>query len=638
MAKVPDNQSAGFANVWARLAPWVAIVLALVALFGWRFGMPVLMRIIPGMVAINPMTATSFCLIGLGLVAAKRPGPLAMWVANVLGCVVIAIGLARLGDVAGWWQTHIDVLLFTDKVRNAVPANYMATNTAINLVLTGSALVLRNIAPKSSWNPSQILIGGSCVAASTAVMGYLYGARGLTDFGSFVPMALPTALGFLILGSGQLCAYPDRGALEIWNSSGSVGTVTRRLSAGGAVLCVLLGWATLKGQELGYFRPVLSVAIFAVVSSVSFVALTLWNGHLLRHLEEETARHERELRESEERFRLLADAAFEGIIVSVDGILRDANAQACRLFGYDQEEFAGMPLLNIVAPQMHEMVKSSVAHDDEHHYNSVAVRKDGSQFEVEVVGRNMPMWGERARVSSIRDITAQKNLERMKDEFVSIVSHELRTPLTSIHGSLGLLAGGAAGELPPRAKGMLDIAQRNSKRLLALINDILDMQKIESGNMDFQFVPVDITSLVTTAIEANTAFAEGTNVRLVLEEKAPGVLVKADPDRLMQVLANLISNACKFSPEGEMVALRVFRLNRRVRIEVLDRGEGIPEEFREQVFRKFSQADSSATRQKGGTGLGLNISKAIIERCRGVMGFHSERGVGTVFYFELPII
>lgn len=240
-------------------------------------------------------------------------------------------------------------------------------------------------------------------------------------------------------------------------------------------------------------------------------------------------------------------------------------------------------------------------------------------------------------VWSFRDITERRKVERLKNEFVSMVSHELRTPLTSIKGSLGLIAGGVVGTLPPQLKSLIDIALKNSERLVLLINDILDIEKIESGKMAFHIEPFELTPLVEQAIEANRSYGEQFNVTFVFTEKLPEVKVKADSDRIMQVITNLLSNAAKFSPPNETVTVAIKRNNNNlIRLEVTDRGNGIPEAFRSRIFQKFAQADSSDTRQKGGSGLGLSICRAIIERLGGKIDFTTEINVGTTFYFDLP--
>ncbi len=242
-----------------------------------------------------------------------------------------------------------------------------------------------------------------------------------------------------------------------------------------------------------------------------------------------------------------------------------------------------------------------------------------------------------------RDITEQKRLdterrqmERMKNEFISTVSHELRTPLTSIRGSLGLLSGGVAGELPAMATEMIDIAHRNSERLLRLINDILDLEKMESGKLDFHLEPQELGGLLTQATSAHLGYAEECGATVELKVQAREAWALVDADRFLQVVANLLSNALKFSPRGERVTLRLEREGARLRVSVEDRGPGIPESFRSRIFQKFAQADGSDSRRKGGSGLGLSISRALVEQMGGTLDFVPGQPQGTVFRVELP--
>jgi PAS domain S-box-containing protein len=237
----------------------------------------------------------------------------------------------------------------------------------------------------------------------------------------------------------------------------------------------------------------------------------------------------------------------------------------------------------------------------------------------------------------MRDISERMKVDQLKNEFVSIVSHELRTPLTSIRGSLGLLVGGAIGQFDEKTKSMLNIAFSNSERLIRLINDILDIEKIEIGKIDFQLAPIDLQKIIEEAILTNQPYCEKFDVVIKLKKISNVVLVYADYGRLLQVLTNLISNAVKFSNTGGEVTITISPDSKNVRVAIIDKGKGIPEEFRSQIFQKFAQADPSAVRKQSGTGLGLSICKAIVEKLNGQIGFVSEAGIGTTFYFDLPV-
>ncbi|MGN8114238.1 ATP-binding protein [Labrys sp. 22185] len=251
-----------------------------------------------------------------------------------------------------------------------------------------------------------------------------------------------------------------------------------------------------------------------------------------------------------------------------------------------------------------------------------------------------PFRDEAGRIVGIitynRDVTEQRRAAQLKNEFISTVSHELRTPLTSIRGSLGLIAAGVTGALPPKTANLVKIAHTNSERLVHLINDILDMEKIESGKMVFQVTRTALRPVLEQAIAGSTNYMSEKQIRIALMDDAPRAEAVLDPDRLHQVLANLLSNAIKFSPDGETVILRLQRQpGRKLRISVIDRGSGIPDTFQDQIFEKFAQADASNTRSKGGTGLGLSIAKTIVEKLGGSLSFETGEGTGTAFHVDL---
>jgi signal transduction histidine kinase/CheY-like chemotaxis protein len=265
-------------------------------------------------------------------------------------------------------------------------------------------------------------------------------------------------------------------------------------------------------------------------------------------------------------------------------------------------------------------------------------RSDGTTLSIELGVSEALTEAGRLFIGTLRDITGRKQVERLKQEFVSTVSHELRTPLTSIRGSLGLLVGGAAGALPPQTRMLLDVALKNSERLILLINDLLDIEKLDSGKERFELRPIEVSPVVAQALEAVSSLAQVSEIRLEHSAPANQVKVLADRDRFRQVLDNLISNALKFSPKGGTVRIEVTAPEASVRVSVSDQGPGIPEDFRVRVFQRFAQADSSDTKARGGTGLGLAISKTIMDRLGGTLTFDSVPGQGTTFHATLPCL
>jgi signal transduction histidine kinase len=238
----------------------------------------------------------------------------------------------------------------------------------------------------------------------------------------------------------------------------------------------------------------------------------------------------------------------------------------------------------------------------------------------------------------VTDISHFKEIDRVKSEFISTVSHELRTPLTSIKGALGIVASGVVGELTGEASSLIDIANNNSERLINLINDILDVEKLESGTLELQLRPLNFRATIEKAKSSLQGYADLYDVGMTLEHQDNRVFsIEGDEDRLIQALSNLISNAIKFSPAGDVVKIDLTANNEKMRVSITDNGPGISNEFHDRLFEKFTQEDSSDTRQKGGTGLGLSITKIIIETHNGSIGVDSTPGEGATFYFDLPL-
>jgi PAS domain S-box-containing protein len=344
-------------------------------------------------------------------------------------------------------------------------------------------------------------------------------------------------------------------------------------------------------------------------------------------------------------FRLAVEASPCGmVVVRGDGAIAIINSNVERLFGYRREELLGQPV-EILLPEKlhgkHANQRHGFMHDpDVRHLGKrrdfFGRCKDGSEFPIEV-GLNPMLFGEEVMVvCAIVDVSERKRLERLQDEFVTTVSHELRTPMTSIAGALGLMIGGAVGSLSPSAVHLIEIAHANCQRLVRLVNSILDMEKIESGKVVFVLKRIKVRALVEQAIETNRAFAEGFGVRLRLDATSEAGDLRGDSDWLLQVVTNLLSNAIKFSPPGEEVVVAIEKRRGMVRISVRDHGHGVPDAFKARIFGKFAQADVSDARQKGGTGLGLNIVKQIVTRLGGEVGFGDAPGGGAIFYADLP--
>jgi len=396
-------------------------------------------------------------------------------------------------------------------------------------------------------------------------------------------------------------------------------------------------------QQFAYQRFLLIYSAFALLLVFGASGLMAYRNVTERkRLADLVKKQTKELKHTAAHFEAMDEASPLGsFVVNEMGICLHVNPMFQEITGYSAESMARSPWTKGIHPEDRKRIldlwKEAILHNSTLSAECRFLRQDGSVIWVSYKAAAMRNDGRLiGYVGTLEDISGRKNVERMKNEFVATVSHELRTPLTSILGSLGLLMGGAAGALSAEGKTLVEIAKKNSERLIRLISNILDIEKIESGSMHFDLQPLELQTLMEQAVVANQSFAARFDVFFVVATQLPGAWANVDADRLMQVMTNLMSNAAKFAPAGSTIELGLSRKDRMVHFTVADRGPGIPEQFRARIFEKFSQADASDTRQKDGTGLGLSISKAIIETMQGHIGFMPREGGGTIFYFELP--
>ena len=355
---------------------------------------------------------------------------------------------------------------------------------------------------------------------------------------------------------------------------------------------------------------------------------------------------EQAIRKSEETFRAAMEAASIGMaLVKPDGRFMKVNDALCTLLGYQARDLLSNDFQSITHEEdlerdlglLQQALSGQIqSYRMEKRYYHQSGRVIWTLLSVSLV---RDVNGEPDYfVAQLQDITDQREAERIKSEFISVVSHELRTPLTSIRGSLGLILGAFCAAIPEKVARLVHIAHQNCERLIPLINDILDIDKIASGKMRFEMQEISLALVMRRVVEATEPFAQKHEVQLELVPVADPARVNVDENRFVQAVSNLISNACKFSPKREKVVISATVAGGQVHLSVADRGSGIPEEFRGRIFERFSQADSSAVRRAGGTGLGLHITRQIVERMNGRIGFDSEVGKGSTFWMEFPIV
>ncbi|HEX2060885.1 MAG TPA: PAS domain S-box protein [Thermoanaerobaculia bacterium] len=347
------------------------------------------------------------------------------------------------------------------------------------------------------------------------------------------------------------------------------------------------------------------------------------------------------LRRSDNRMRSMIEHSLGGVITTNGrGIIESANPATLRMFGYAEHELLGRSV-RLLIDHDYASDRECLAQLRDTALGRVTEwrgrRRSGEPFACELALFEFSAGDEERHFAAhMLDVSQRHEVERMKTDFVATVSHELRTPLTSIRGALGLLAAGVIGPLHEDARELVAVAERNSVRLITLINDILDFEKIDSGRVDLDIRPTRLFRVLERSIETVGAYALQEGIELELH--CGNVTVLGDEARLTQVIVNLLSNAVKYSKRGDVVTLRATARDGAVEVSVEDHGSGISEAAQGKLFQRFRQIDAGDARRKPGTGLGLAICKAIIEQHDGTIGVISREGEGSTFWFRVPSV
>ena len=503
----------------------------------------------------------------------------------------------------------------------------VATNLAYPLIDALIVSLILGVFIIHGWRPGRlwVLLAVVWILQTVADTVYLYQVAG----------------GTYVAGGLMDMTWPPLMLMVAWAAWQRPTGVKRAWEHGSVTVAVTIGFAAVGMFVLVYdqFHEVGPVADVLAILTVTFgfvrAAMTFAD---MRSL---AAGREMSLQRS-----LILDAAGEGIVgTDSDGIVTFMNPAGKRMTGYAPGEMTGQPLhaklhhtkadgspYPVEECPMHASLLDGAIH---HCDSDVYWRKDGTSFPVEYTSTPIVQDGRiRGAVVVFHDITERRAVERIRDEFTSVVSHELRTPLTSIRGSLGLLESGVLGPLPDRAQRMTQIAVENTDRLVRLINDILDLERLDSDGLHLRESMCDAEQLVARATEVMLAAAVAADVTLAVDA-APAAF-EADADRVIQTLTNLIGNAVKFSPPGGTVQISSVRRRKEILFTVRDDGHGIPADQLESIFGRFQQVDSTDSRQSGGTGLGLAICRSIVELHGGRIWATSSVGQGSTFSFVVP--
>lgn len=617
---------------------------------------------LPDELAMHPAMAVSLFLAGVSLwcLLPKRRNRWLAGVGYISAALVALIGLFTL----------VVLLLGAASTAGQLPAGWIkplwfsgffriGLNTACAILAVGIALSLIDLKGVLRGWAMQIPAFAVWLVALTAIIGYLDDVRGLHAVQAHSNMSALTSVVMFMLATAALFARPGAGFIRHMCEGNAGSALLRRLLPLTFAIPLVAGWIRLTGEKAGWYSPDAGAVLFTVLNILFFITFVILAIAPLNALLREGRRTSEKLQKEKVTLEAILEGADHSIItVDTDGTIMTFNRAAQRWSGYSAEEVIGRQNLTLlhddeeiverarqlslelkrpIDPGFNVLVeKSRLGIIEEQQWQQV--RKDGSRFPISKTITTLRNSDGKITgfLSIASDITKRLEVDRMKGEFISTVSHELRTPLTSIRGALALLDGGMVGGVTDEAQGLVHIAYNNSERLIRLVNDILDVEKIAAGKLAFNFRRVALGAFLKECVAANREYAKLHDVEFRFTDRAPGSYASVDSDRLSQVVANLLSNAAKFSPVGSEVEMTLTPGALGLRVSVADRGPGIPEDFQSQLFTRFAQVDSSDQRQVGGTGLGLSICKAIIERMNGVIGYEPRDGGGSVFYFELP--
>lgn len=510
------------------------------------------------------------------------------------------------------------------------------------VIATAAALLFLRAAPQDRLPLGLAAVGFACYAASDFAYAAVSALQGDFAFGTPIDLGWIVGYALFALAAHSPGSEATPHGERPMERTPVLGTV---IIFGLILTAAAFNLANPRTGQLGITSAVLWMAILLAVLARQLL-LIVDNNRLHRRLELAVDARTRELRQETQRSQLLLTSVGDGIYgVDTAGRVSFVNPAATEVLGFTDEELigrdahvlfhAGQPN-DIPYPAAECYITEAVAeqkitHAEEDSY----VRSDGLAVPVEVTAT--PLIDDGVAVGAVvvfRDVTQRREVDRMKSEFVSMVSHELRTPLTAIRGALGLIAGGAVGELNPKTRRMVEIALVSTDRLGRLINEILDIERIESGMLPMDLAIHPCRPLVEAAVGQVQVLAEEAGVRVSIGTTEGQV--HADADRVVQTLLNLLGNAIKFSHRGAYVSVRTQSKGEFVEFAIRDDGRGIPEDKLDHIFDRFSQVDSSDAREKGGSGLGLSISRSIVERLGGRIWARNNPGVGATLLFTLP--
>ena len=629
-----------------------AATIALAALLGWVLGDESLKRVIPGFAAMNPVTALCLLAGGAALALLQRQAI----VSKVLAGLIIAVVLAKLLHLAGAGPA-VDQLLFTSRLGGgAGPPSRMAPNTAVALGLVGAALALTRSQSRGWLLFSQVAAAAAATLALFAIIGYLLGMATLYGVAQFIPMAVHTAVAVLVLSVGTIAARSDSGPMLLLRDTGPAGLLARTTLPLAVLIPVLVGLLRLAGQRRGLYGTEDGIALQVLASVLVTFILLLASIYALYRSDRRRREKEIALARSEQQYRLAEEVGEVGHWrMELPSRALIWSHQIFDIVGLNPRDGVPDPaaVLALYHPRDRARAREAVIHamktGEGWSFITRLVRPDASIRYVRSHGLTEPdeeggvaaLFGVFADVTDLEEARRQAEAaSAAKATFLANMSHEVRTPLNSIIGFTDLLLEDPT--LDDRKRHQLGLVQKSGSLLMTIVDDILNLSKLDAGKVELDLRPFPLEALVdnSTSIIRTVAEAKGLQLNTWVDPEAATYHL-GDEGRLRQVLLNLLNNALKFTAAGsiKVEVKRILTANGmdRLRFSVIDTGPGIPTDRQHRLFKKFSQADASVSREYGGTGLGLAICKSLVELMDGHIGVFSTEGMGSTFWFEVDL-
>jgi signal transduction histidine kinase len=524
-------------------------ILGAVALAGWALNLPFVTTATTGGYPILPLMALCFVLAGGALTMAVRPHrtPTTEAVQQTLAALVATIAGLTLYEYLRGSESGFDLLLFGEKLRkiSSHPPGRISINSAGSLLLFALALLSIPHDRRKQDLRAQMFATPALLIALLAILGYLFGVKGMYSLSQSSGMALWTAIGQLILGVGILVAIRDRGVAVLLMDDGAAGVLTRRLLPAALLAPILLGVIRILGESSGFYETEFGVSLFAVASILTFVGLVLWSARVLRNTDKERV----DLLALEQQARVHAEKA-------------RSEAEAAR--------------------------------------------------------------------------TEAERANNSKTDFLAVMSHELRTPLTAIMGYEELLSDGITGPVTELQRQQLGRINASARHLLGLIDEILTFARVDVGRERIRWESMSVNHTIADAAALVEPMAAAKSINFIVELLEEDQAIQTDGTKLRQMLVNLFSNGIKFTEKGEVrVGLSVSIGS--LEVSIADTGVGIAAENIEEIFEPFWQAEQTATRKTGGTGLGLSVTRKLARLLGGDVTVASRVGMGTIFLLTLPM-